>query len=76
MKMKMKETIVRGREHVLLSDQESDTTLATRMKEKLLLGIGRTYTTEERALLRNYAKANGFTIPLDCRAGIYVKKEV
>lgn len=72
MKMKMKETIVRGREHVLLSD----TTLATRMKEKLLLGIGRTYTTEERALLRNYAKANGFTIPLDCRAGIYVKKEV
>ena len=40
---------------------------------KLLLGIGRQYSASEKTIIRKYAKANNYTVPTNCAAGIYTK---
>lgn len=43
---------------------------------KLLLGIGRPYTAEEKKEIQAVAKREGYKVPKDCHAGIYTKQEV
>jgi hypothetical protein len=53
-------------------DSDSDAYTVTK-NGKLILGIGRPYTPEEKKAILKFAKENGYTIPANFKAGIYSK---
>lgn len=52
---------------------KAESRLYIRTGNKLVLGIGREYTNQEKTIVLKVAKEHGFNVPKSCAAGIYHK---